>query len=102
MDFSKLTSAELKQVKDHVETALIERQRQDLIDAKAAAEAAVAEYGFSLAELADGTKSGKRTKAAPKYRNPDNHDQTWTGRGRRPAWINTAIDACKDISELEI
>ena len=102
MDFSKLTSAELKQIRDDVETALIERQRQDLLDAKAAAEAAVAEYGFSLADLAGGEKSGKRAKAAPKYRNPDEHEQTWSGRGRRPAWFIAAIEAGKDISALEI
>ena len=23
----------------------------------------------------------------PKYRNPDNHEQTWGGRGKRPAWV---------------
>jgi DNA-binding protein H-NS len=26
-------------------------------------------------------------KVAPKYRNPANHEQTWTGRGVAPAWI---------------
>ena len=23
----------------------------------------------------------------PKYRNPENPDQTWSGRGKRPAWV---------------
>lgn len=29
--------------------------------------------------------SGK--KVAPKYRNPSNHEQTWTGRGVSPSWV---------------
>ena len=44
------------------------------------------------------TKSGKPTKAAkkgtlagkkvaPKYRNPANPEQTWTGRGVSPTWV---------------
>ena len=32
-----------------------------------------------------GTLSGK--KVAPKYRNPANAEQTWTGRGVSPTWV---------------
>ncbi len=37
-------------------------------------------------------KSGKKStlagaKVAPKYRNPTNPEQTWTGRGVSPKWI---------------
>lgn len=26
-------------------------------------------------------------KREPRYRNPDNHDQTWVGMGHMPAWL---------------
>ncbi|WP_141750786.1 MULTISPECIES: H-NS histone family protein, partial [Stenotrophomonas] len=26
-------------------------------------------------------------KVAPKYRNPANSEETWTGRGRQPKWM---------------
>jgi DNA-binding protein H-NS len=29
----------------------------------------------------------KRAKVAPKYRNPSDANQTWTGRGISPAWV---------------
>jgi len=32
-----------------------------------------------------GTLAGK--KVAPKYRNPANAEQTWTGRGVSPTWV---------------
>ncbi|MCK5549998.1 MAG: H-NS histone family protein, partial [Hyphomicrobiaceae bacterium] len=30
---------------------------------------------------------GKGKSVAPKYANPDDPSQTWTGRGRRPRWL---------------
>lgn len=53
-----------------------------------------AELGLSLSALMSAPKpakerkprQGKGEKVAPKYRNPETGD-TWTGRGREPAWI---------------
>ena len=36
-------------------------------------------------------KAGARKPVAPKYRNPDNPEQTWTGRGRQPTWVKEAL-----------
>ena len=58
------------------------------------------EHGFSLDEILGKKTSGKT--AVPKYRNPENPSQTWTGRGRQPAWYKSAIAAGKDASEMEI
>ena len=30
---------------------------------------------------------GQLRKVLPKYRNPENPEETWTGRGRSPAWV---------------
>jgi DNA-binding protein H-NS len=48
----------------------------------------IAEYGITAEELGFSSKGGGRRKAAlpPKYRNPKT-GQTWSGRGRVPAWI---------------
>lgn len=39
---------------------------------------------------------------APKYRNPADHKQTWTGRGKAPLWFNALIDSGKTREELLI
>ncbi|TXH88221.1 MAG: H-NS histone family protein [Rhodoferax sp.] len=39
----------------------------------------------------------KRAKVAPKYRNPANAAETWTGRGRTPLWVQ----ALKTAGQLE-
>jgi DNA-binding protein H-NS len=40
-----------------------------------------------------GSLAGK--KVAPKYRNPANAEQTWTGRGVSPAWVQELKTAGK-------
>lgn len=36
----------------------------------------------------------ERKAAVAKYRNPANPDQTWTGRGKKPAWLTDPIEDC--------
>jgi len=63
---------------------------------------------ISAAQIAEAMKAGKpkvtakkpaakRAAVAPKYRNPANAEQTWTGRGRAPLWAK----ALKDAGTLE-
>lgn len=35
----------------------------------------------------------KRAKVAPKYRNPNDASQTWTGRGKSPIWVQALKSA---------
>ena len=46
--------------------------------------------------------SSKKTKGEPKYQNPDNPRQTWTGRGKRPSWIKAALEAGGSLDDLRI
>ena len=36
-------------------------------------------------------RSTKGSKVAPKYRNPANPAETWSGRGKHPRWLATAV-----------
>ena len=44
----------------------------------------------SRAKKASG-KKGAKGAVAPKYRNPSNPSETWSGRGRKPAWFVKAL-----------
>ncbi len=104
IDLNAMSRKELMKLKRDVEKAIRAAERKEKIEALKAAERAAAEYGFSLSELSDVAKpkGPDRSKSAPKYRNPDNPSQTWTGRGRKPAWFLQAVERGVDISELEI
>src|SRR6185369_10340349 len=49
-------------------------------------------------------KNMKQTKkVAPKYRNPENPDETWAGRGHRPRWMRAMMDnGGKDLEYFRI
>jgi DNA-binding protein H-NS len=63
--------------------------------------------GLTAADIAKAMNSGKSAKAtktpkkgalagkkvAPKYRNPANPEQTWTGRGVSPTWVQALKSA---------
>jgi DNA-binding protein H-NS len=42
------------------------------------------------------------SRVAPKYRNPENPYQTWSGRGRTPLWIKRLRSDGKSIDNLRI
>lgn len=69
--------------------------------------------GYTIEELfgpgggATGTRGAARParklgKVPPKYRNPDNPEQTWTGRGKAPLWFAALIDSGKTREDLLI
>jgi DNA-binding protein H-NS len=44
----------------------------------------------------------KYPKVFPKYRNPNESSETWSGRGKRPRWLTAALKAGHSIEEFVI
>ena len=44
----------------------------------------------------------KYPKVYPKYRNPVDPSETWSGRGKQPRWWVSALKSGKSIEDLEI
>jgi DNA-binding protein H-NS len=38
----------------------------------------------------------------PKYRNPDDSSETWSGRGKQPRWLVALLKAGKQIDDFRI
>ena len=94
MDLTEMSLQELKRLQRDVERAIASFEQRQLAAARAELEARARELGFSLAELvsADGsTAKPKRAAASPRYRNPKNPEETWSGRGRQPRWLTVAL-----------
>ncbi|PJI85333.1 DNA-binding protein H-NS [Yoonia maricola] len=109
-DLKSMTRKELEKLKTNVEKALVKLAEKEKKAARAAAEKAAASHGFSLAELTGDTapkavrkrKAGPKTASVPKYQNPANADQTWTGKGRQPDWFKAAIKSGTSPDAMEI
>lgn len=103
IDLEAMSRKELKQLKADVDKALKSAEKRERREALQAAEKAVSAFGFSLDEITGGKhRAGRRAKALPKYRNPANPEQTWSGLGRKPQWIHEALARGADITDLEI
>ncbi len=102
IDLKKLSGAELEELIEQAQKELKTVRAREKNEALKAAKAAAAKFGFSLDELSGGSTKSKGSKSAPKYANPADPSQTWSGRGRKPQWVHDAIGAGKDISDLEI
>lgn len=61
--------------------------------------------GYVFEDVFGGRRKGSRRvggKVPPKYRNPVNAEETWSGRGKRPRWFNAALKAGKKEADLLI
>lgn len=94
-DLKTLPLAELKQLQKNVEKAIVSFETRRKAEARAAAEAAANQHGFSLSDLAEAA-------SAPKYRHPENPEITWSGRGRKPKWIAEALEAGKSLADFAV
>ncbi|MFV0294089.1 MAG: H-NS family nucleoid-associated regulatory protein [Paracoccus sp. (in: a-proteobacteria)] len=102
IDLENLSLKELRDLRNKVERAITSYEDRRRKEALAAAEEAAREHGFSLNDLTGG-KSGRRAaKIAAKYANPENDSETWTGRGRRPRWVQEALDAGRSLEDMAI
>jgi DNA-binding protein H-NS len=102
-----LKSLNYNQLGDLIEKA--KARQQELVKEKASRlrdkiNAMVKAEGFGLDEVLGRGGRGKArgTKVKPKYRNPADPSQTWTGRGKRPRWFNAALSAGKKEKDLLI
>lgn len=111
MDYKldEMSLEELRALRAQVERTIndfAERKRREAMEA---AEEAVKKHGFtSLADVTGARRgrSGARGKTSrptgeePRYANPQDPSQTWSGRGRRPGWIQEALASGKTLDDF--
>lgn len=108
MDLKSKSAKELDRILSDVKKALADAQARERREARKAAEKAAAEYGFSLSELTEGEKPARKqrqtakTVSKPKYANPADRSQTWTGKGRQPNWYRAEVEKGTAPESMEI
>ncbi len=78
-----------------------------LNDVRAKLVALAKDEGYTIEELFGEAKikplSARAGRTvAPKYRHPSGAAQTWTGRGKKPRWVQAALDGGKSLADLAI
>jgi DNA-binding protein H-NS len=102
-DLHQLSAVELKEVISNAEKALKNiqvNQRKEVITQ-------IKELAASIDMTVDIYETDKKpvrktAKVAVKYRDPNNAENTWTGRGVMPKWLRALLDSGRDRSEFQV
>ncbi|MBR3372170.1 MAG: H-NS histone family protein [Rhodobacteraceae bacterium] len=101
-DLNELSLQDLKKLQKDVTKAIENFHERERKAAIAELESVAKERGFTLAELLDESTVKPRKTVEPKYANPANRSETWSGRGRKPRWVVAALESGKSLDDLAI
>jgi DNA-binding protein H-NS len=102
-NIDKLSYNELVELSERVQEAIDQRKADEKAALRQQMKELAAEAGFDLEDVvAKGRARQKRSKVAPKYRNPNDPTQTWSGRGRQPNWLVAEIKKGKTPEDFQI
>ena len=103
IDLTNKTPEELQKIISEAQTQLEEIQRSKYKEVVAQIKELAASIGVTV-EIHEGSKKGnKNVSSVPaKYRHPEDHSITWTGRGMAPKWLKALIDSGHNKEEFLI
>lgn len=102
LDLDALSLKELKDLQGQVARAIGSYEDRKKKEALSELEEVAKKMGYSLSELTGAPAVRKRKPAAAKYANPADPSETWTGRGRKPRWVEAALASGKSMDDLAI
>lgn len=102
IDLNSLSLKELKELQSAVNKAVTGFDDRKRKAALSQVEEAARALGFTLSELTGGVVTRKRSPAVPKFANPTDMSETWSGRGRKPRWFVAALKSGKTPEDMAI
>ena len=106
INLGKLSEKELKALKRGIENELKTSRTRTIAAAtqelQVAAQKIAKKHGLTVNEVLGKKRKYRKSPVPPKYRNPNDPSQTWSGRGRKPGWFREATDKGKSAESLEI
>lgn len=113
-NFHKLSSEVLAGYKSEIEEIIRERKQNEDKKNKILkkVKSLVESEGLSIEDVLSGDVPTKTRKAPaakktarkvkPKYANPKDKSQTWTGRGRKPLWVVDHLNKGGSVDDLAL
>jgi DNA-binding protein H-NS len=110
IDWAEYTDEELDRFISELQAEQKKRGEEKRRRLKEQIESMVKEQGISLAELFPQSGRDKRQRKdkragegqTVKYHNPADPSQTWTGKGRKPAWLVEALASGKTLEDFTV
>jgi DNA-binding protein H-NS len=89
-NLENLSYADLAKMEQRIAQLKLEKQNEERAELRRTVADMVKAAGFDIDDLFGKVPRAKGGKVAPKYRDPQNPANTWTGRGRMPRWMVAA------------
>lgn len=102
VNLESMSLPELIQLQKELDTLIRDTQKTERVSLRKQMEELAEQSGFTFDEVISGPKAGKKSKVKPKYVNPQDAEQTWTGRGRKPKWVEFELAQGKSLEDLLI
>ena len=114
INLDELSVDELEKLIKQAESALDKKRKAELKNAQAVLEKMAKDLGVDPQDLlknaadkkkttrkkAAKKKTGVRRPAKVKFRDPNNSSNTWTGRGKRPLWLQDALSKGANLGDF--
>ena len=101
-DLKNLSVAELDALIERAKTVREETRTQRRLELRSELEQRLKDEGFSAVEVLGTRLKPKPQPLPPKYADPDDPLQTWSGKGRMPGWLQAKIDAGASLDGFTI
>lgn len=102
MDLAQMTLVEIKELQQRIPAELKRREEGEKQSVLNEMRTLAVQRGFTLEEVLGKPKKGTRsgTPVKIKYRHPSNPDLQWTGRGRKPVWVQEWLNQGGSLESL--
>ena len=94
MDLSTLSVVQLRDLQQQIPAEIKRREAQEKVNVLNELRAFAKTRGYAIEDLLGKetkVKTATGNKVKVKYRHPENAELEWTGRGRKPKWVESWV-----------
>ena len=93
ISFENMTIKDIQELQSQANKHLESRKKMTIAQLRKKIRQLIKDEGLNLSDIFPGLPDEPTISTVePKYRNPEDETQTWTGRGRTPRWLQKKLD----------